>query len=250
MKVVIIEDERPAAEKLAADLKKISNPPELLAVLNSVEAAIKWFKEQPQPDLVFMDIELTDGLSFIIPEKAKLSCPIIFVTAYDEYWQKALELNSVDYILKPVKLEKLEAAIKKYDFLKQHFSASYQQLLEWHRRGGSNYKKRLLVKQGVNYHAVKTEDIAYYYAVNKLVCLVDKEGKKLLLDNSLSDIEVELNPILFFRLNRKYIVNIDAISKISAYGKGKLQIQLKPATKEEIIVSAENVLPFKTWMTR
>lgn len=249
MKIIIIEDEQPAAAKLAADLGRLDAPPEIVAILNSVSAAVRWFQHNPQPDLILSDIELTDGLSFTIFEKVAFSCPIIFITAYDEYWQKAFESNSIDYILKPAKKEKLQAALDKFDKLRQHFSANFQQLMDAHKES-SGFKKRFLVKQGNNLISVKAEEIAYCYAVNKLICMVDMQGKQYLLDDSLSDIESQLDPSIFYRINRKYVANIDAISRISTYGKGKLLLQLNPPVKDEVIVSPETVQAFKAWMTR
>jgi len=138
MKVVIIEDEKPAAEKLQKSLQKIDQSIEVIAVLNSIKESLQWMRENEQPELFLMDISLTDGLSFKIFEQEKINCPVIFITAYDEYWQEAFEYNSIDYLLKPVKQEKLEAAIKKYESLKQYFASNFKNLLkrwksEWYK---------------------------------------------------------------------------------------------------------------------
>ena len=249
MKIVIIEDEQPAAAKLAADLVRMDPSPEIVTTLNSVSAAIQWFQCNPQPDLILSDIELTDGLSFTIFEKVPISCPVIFITAYDEYWQKAFESNSIDYILKPAKKEQLQAALNKFYKLRQHFAANFQQLIKTHKES-SEFRKRFLVKQGNNLIAVKADEIAYCYANNKLVCIVDRQGKQYLLDDSLTDIESQLDPNIFYRVNRKYIAHIEAISRISTYGKGKLLLQLNPPVKDEVIVSPETAQAFKSWMTR
>lgn len=248
MRVIIIEDEKPAAEKLRQALLKAGPDIEVLALLNSVEAAARWLGQHTMPELIFMDIELSDGLSFQLFEKTSILCPVIFCTAYDEYWQEAFEHNSIDYLLKPVKQEKLEAALNKYDKLKNYFAANFQQLLRQTTNGTPAFKKRFLVKRGSDYVSIKTEDIAYFYATHKLICLVDNKNQKFILDQSLADIEKQLDPSVFYRVNRKYLVNHNAIKKIKSWPKSKLQVELDPGTAEEVIISQENVAAFKEWM--
>jgi len=248
MNIVIIEDEKPAAEKLLKELQQCNTAINVNAILNSIADAVAWFKQNTQPALIFMDIELTDGLSFKIFESCNIECPIIFTTAYDDYWQEAFEHNSIDYLLKPIKQDKLEAALKKYEKLKQHFSVNLNQLLQYNLQPENKYKKRYLVKRGSDLIAVETEDIAYCYATHKLVCMVDNKNQKFILDKSLSDIEKELAPSQFFRINRKYIANINAVKKMKLYGKGKLLIELVPAVNEEVIISSETVAAFKEWI--
>jgi two-component system LytT family response regulator len=249
MKVIIIEDEKPAAEKLLKAIQKTDPAIEIAAVLNSVQSSVEWLQQNPIPELIFMDIELGDGLSFKIFDKVKINSPVIFCTAYDEYWQEAFEHNSIDYLLKPVKQDKLEIALAKYDKLKQHFAVSFQQLQQWHRHpADQGYKKRFLVKRGMDYVSIKTEDIAYFYATHKLVCLVDNKNQKFILDQSLAEIEKQLDPSHFYRVNRKYFVQQNAIKKIKSYPKSKLQLELEPAISEDVIISQENVAAFKEWM--
>lgn len=249
MKVIIIEDEKPAAEKLRKAIQKADTSIEIVTLLNSVQASVSWLQQQPLPELIFMDIELSDGLSFKIFEKTTITCPVIFTTAYDEYWQEAFEHNSIDYLLKPVKQEKLETAFRKYEQLKQYFTGNFKQLMKWQQQPQQQtIKKRYLVKKGNDYLAIKTEDIAYFYATHKLVCLVEKEGGKFILDKSLADLEKELDAAIFYRVNRKFLVNINAIKKIKAYPKSKLLLELSPVIAEEIIVSQENVAGFKEWI--
>jgi len=247
MRVIIIEDEKPAAEKLKKAIQKIDPAISVESTLGSVRDTVNWIQSNPAPELVFMDIELADGSSFKIFEEVKISCPVIFTTAYDEYWQEAFEHNSIDYLLKPIKQEKLEAALKKYEQLKKYFTGNFQQLMQWQQQSQQVYKKRFLVKKGNDYITLKTEDIAYFYATHKLVCMVEKEGQKFILDKSLADLEKELEPALFYRVNRKYLVNINAIKKIKSYPKSKLQLELIPAVSEDIIVSQENTTAFKEW---
>jgi DNA-binding LytR/AlgR family response regulator len=247
MRTIIIEDEKPAAEKLLKALQKADANITVTATLNSVAESVEWLQQNPQPDLLFMDIELTDGLSFKIFESVNITSPIIFTTAYDEYWQEAFEHSSIDYLLKPIKQDKLETALKKYEMLKKHFASNLQNLQQW-QQSPSQYKKRYLVKRGTEYIALKTEDIAYCYATHKLVCMVDCNNQKFILDKSLADLEKELDPQSFFRLNRKYLANINAVKKIKAYGKGKLQVDLFPTVEEEVIISNENMASFKEWI--
>jgi two-component system, LytTR family, response regulator len=248
MKTIIIEDEKPAAEKLQKALLKADASIQVQAVLTSVKYAINWLKENPSPELIFMDIELTDGSSFKIFDQVRIDCPVIFTTAYDEYWQEAFEHNSIDYLLKPIRHEKLEIALKKYEKLKQHFAANYNQLLNWQQATPCEHKKRFLVKRGTDYVSIKTADISYFYAAQKLVCLVDNAAQKFILDQSLTDLEKQLDPSQFYRVNRKYLINLNAIKRIKAYPKSKLQLEIQPAPSEEIIISQENAAAFKAWM--
>lgn len=248
MKIIIIEDEKPAAEKLVKAIQKADPSLEVAAVLNSVKSAVDWLQQNPMPELLLMDIELGDGLSFKIFDRVNITSPVIFCTAFDEYWQEAFEHNSIDYLLKPVKQDKLETALNKYDKLKQHFAASFQQLQAWQQQGNTGFKKRFLVKRGTDYISIRTEDIAYFYAAHKLVCMVDNKGQKFILDQSLADIEKQLDPSQFYRVNRKYFVHLTAIKKIKSFPKSKLQIEVEPVINEDIVISQENVAAFKQWM--
>jgi two-component system LytT family response regulator len=249
MKVIIIEDEKPAAEKLQKAIMQTGKNMTIEAVLGSVQAATDWLQHNQSPDLIFMDIELTDGLSFKILENVAITCPVIFTTAFDEYWQEAFEHNSIDYLLKPVKQEKLEAALNKFEKLKQFFTGNFHQLQQWRQQEEHPaYKKRFLVKRGMDYITVRAEEVAYFYATHKLVCMVDSKGQKFILDKSLADLEKETDPAQFYRLNRKFLVSIQAIKKIKTYPKSKLLIEIDPPVNEEIIVSQENVSAFKDWV--
>ena len=249
MRVVIIEDEKPAAQKLQKAIIKCNGNIEVAAILGSTKDATAWLRENPLPELIFMDIELSDGLSFSIFEEVPITCPVIFTTAYDEYWQEAFEHNSIDYLLKPVLQEKLETALKKYETLKKYFTLNYQKLKQWQSEN-NEYKKRFLVKRGADYISIKTEDIPYFYATHKLVCMVDNKNQKFILDQSLADIETRLDPSQFYRVNRKYLINITAIKLMKTYSKGKLKLEVTPPVSEDIIVAQENVAAFKEWVGR
>ena len=249
MRIVIIEDEKPAAQKLQKAIIKCNGNIEVAAILGSTKDATAWLRENPLPELIFMDIELSDGLSFSIFEEVPITCPVIFTTAYDEYWQEAFEHNSIDYLLKPVLQEKLETALKKYETLKKYFTLNYQKLQQWQSEN-NEYKKRFLVKRGADYISIKTEDIPYFYATHKLVCMVDNKNQKFILDQSLADIETRLDPSQFYRVNRKYLINITAIKLMETYSKGKLKLEVTPPVSEDIIVAQENVAAFKEWVGR
>lgn len=251
MKVLIIEDEKPAAEKLVRLLARLAPAIQVLGVLGSVEKARQWFREHTGPDLIFMDIELSDGLSFEIFNPGQPACPVIFTTAFDEYWQEAFEHNSIDYLLKPIRAEKLLFALHKYENLKNHFTSNVQELLHWKRQATDRgYKRRFLVKRGTDYVSVRADEIAYLYATHKLVCLVDEKGQKFILDHSLSEIEKQLDPSSFYRINRKYLVHLKAIRRIRSHTKSKLLLDLEPAAPEEVLIPQENVMAFKAWMDR
>jgi two-component system LytT family response regulator len=249
MRAIIIEDEKPAAEKLQKAIIKSDTPIEVVAMLGSVKSAVDWLALNDMPNLLFMDIELSDGLSFKIFDAVNITSPVIFCTAFDEYWQEAFEHNSIDYLLKPIKQEKLDAALKKYEKLKQHFSADTRQFLQLRQQQANDYKRRFLVKRGTDYISVKTEDIAYFYATHKLVCMIDQKNQKFILDQSLSEIEKQLDPAMFYRVNRKYLVHLNAIKKIKTFPKSKLQLELEPEICEDIIISQDNVTAFKEWMS-
>src|SRR3982751_4672327 len=175
MKVVIVEDEIPAAEKLRQTLLELPFTIDIVKELASLKEALSWFQNNSMPDLVFMDIELSDGLSFELIEKAAINCPVVFITAFDDYWQEAFEHNSIDYLLKPLRKERLQTALEKFEDLRDYFTSRYQNLLAY-KSGEKTFKERFLIKRGKDFISIKTEDVAFFYATHKLVCLVDKGG--------------------------------------------------------------------------
>ncbi len=249
MKVIIIEDEIPAAKKLKKMLFSYPIDIELVKVLTSIQEALPWFSNNESPDLIFMDIELSDGLSFDLIEKSNITCPIIFITAFDEYWQEAFEHNSIDYLLKPLKKERLEIALNKFNEIREYFTSRYQNLLSY-QKSEKVFKDRFLVKRGKEFVSIKAENISFFYATHKLVCLVDSVGAKFILDFSLSELEKQLDPKIFFRANRKYLVNKNSVKKIKTLPKSKLFIEVIPVPPDELIVSSENSSHFKLWMNR
>lgn len=253
MKALLIEDEYPAAERLEKLIKKVDPDIEILTILDSVEAARDWFAANPAPDLIFSDIQLSDGLSFEIFEKTLIDSPIIFTTSYDEYAIKAFKVKSIDYLLKPVKLQELEQAINKYKEIHPNTASTENTLklesfLDSLPLTSKKYKKRFLVKSGEQLIPVFEEQMAYFQTINELVVLVKKDGKKHLVDYSLEHLDKLLNPEVFFRLNRQFIAHISSINKIHTYFNGKLKLQLTPEANEAVIVSREKAATFKMWL--
>ncbi len=254
MKTLIIEDEYPAAERLEKLIHKVDASIQVIGVLGSVEVAGKWISEHPLPDLIFSDIQLSDGLSFQIFERFSVKVPIIFTTSYDEYAIKAFKVKSIDYLLKPIKLQELEAAIGKFREMQKGFSPvdyalKMESLLDnLHLTGPKKHKTRFLVKQHDQLVPVAQEEIAYFVTANELVCLVRKDGKQFLVDYTLEELEKLLDQQYFFRLNRQFIYAIPAIDRIHTYFNGKLKLELKPDSSHEVLVSREKAQVFKEWM--
>jgi len=250
MKVLIIEDEQPAVMKLTRLLEEIDRDIEIIGVLQSVEQSINWFLTNPSPELIFMDIQLEDGISFEIFENCRIETPVIFITAYDEYTLKAFKVNSVDYLLKPIARDELEKAIDKYKFHHRE-KVNYTKLEAIVTRLQPQTKERFLIKVGEHYRSVQTTNIYYFYIRERSTFICTEKGKNYPLDYSLDKIEVIVDPRLFFRVNRNYIINIHSIGDIIAYSSNRLKIILSnQEDKEDILVSRERVAEFKQWMDR
>lgn len=253
MKALIIEDEYPAAERLEKLIKKIDPQIEITGVIESVEAAKHWFQSNEQADLIFSDIQLSDGLSFQIFEAFPAHSPIIFITSYDEYAIKAFRVKSIDYLLKPIKIAELEEAINRYKNSKVHFSPQVyakkiDSLLESLEIRHKTHKTRFLVKNGEQLIPIQQDQVAYFYTANELSCLVVNDGRQFLIDYTLEELESMIDPLSFFRLNRQFIARVTAIHKIQTYFNGKLKIDLRPETAQEVLVSREKAPAFKTWL--
>lgn len=249
--VVIIEDEQPAIENLISELDSINDDYNVVAVLRSVEDSIRWFSNsENSSDLIFLDIHLPDGLSFNIFRQVKINTPVVFTTAYDKYLLNSFEYNSIDYLLKPVSNDKLKHAITKLKNLKQHFALNYLQLLN-NNPSEKNmvFKDRIVVRKGIEFQSMKTEDVAYFYTEHKLVFLVDKDGKKYMAHaENLTDLFTQLNKRIFYRANRKYIININFIKKYKPLDRVKLEVELSIPVSESIVISQENTSSFKEWI--
>jgi DNA-binding LytR/AlgR family response regulator len=247
MKIAIVEDEAPAARMLQELILELLPEARIIASLSSLTDAILWFSKKTPVDLIFMDIALGDGLSLEIFERSPPDCPVIFVTAYDQYWQEAFEHNGIDYLLKPLRKERLELALRKFDALRGYFQGRLQRLAAW-RAGENQFKDRFLVKKGQKFVSLMTKDIAYFFSSHKMTFLVDASGVKYALDDSLVQLETQVDPKFFFRINRKYLVHLNSIANIRALPKSKLVIAIKPEVQEDLIVSSENSAAFKRWM--
>jgi DNA-binding LytR/AlgR family response regulator len=249
MKVLIIEDEKPAAQKLIRLLGEINPNIEIIDVLKSVEQSINWFLNNPKPELIFMDIQLEDGVCFEIFENKAIDTAIIFTTAYDEYTLRAFKLNSIDYLLKPIDPEELKNAIKK--FHTHYKKADYENLESIINQLQATKKERFLIKIGEHYKSVQTATINCFYIKERCNFIHVDNGKNYPIDYSLDRIEQLINSKTFFRINRNFIINFAAIRDIIAYSSNRLKIKLKDWTEQEdIIVSRERVSDFKEWMDR
>jgi len=250
MRVIIIEDEIPAANRLTKMLQSISDEVEVIKKIDSVEAGVKFLRSAEDIDLIFMDIQLADGLSFDIFEQTEVRSPVIFTTAFDQYTLKAFKVNSIDYLLKPIDEKELEKAVEKYRLLydKKENGFSDKILRLVHEMNTARYKERLLIKRGQQLSYLKTEATAYCYADGKLCYAVDFNNNKYLLESNLSQLEEQLQPNKFYRINRHLLVNIDAISKVHTWLGGRLKLELIPASGSDTIVSRERVNGFKDWL--
>lgn len=250
MHVIIIEDEKPSARRLNRMLETLDIQVETM--LHSVEEALSWFETNAHPDLIFLDIQLSDGLSFEIFETIPIKSAVIFTTAYDEYALQAFKLNSIDYLLKPIDEDELHTAVEKYkERLPQKRSVSLdfndiKRLLV--NPIDREYKKRFSVKVGQHLKLIAVDDIECIYSENKGSYIHTKDGRNYLLDNTLESLEPELEPQLFFRINRKFFVNINAIKDMISYTNSRLQIKLNSYNDEEVIVARERVKDFKAWL--
>lgn len=249
MKIIIIEDEKPAARLLKRRVEKLGY--EITEMLHSVEESVSWLESNPHPDLIFMDIQLSDGLSFEIVNQVELSSAIIFTTAYDEYVLKAFKLNSIDYLLKPVDEEELKFALSKFE--KQQKSASTLDIIEIKKlftttQTEKKYKERFSIKIGTSIKIVETENIECFFSENKASFIHTKENKNYLVDFSLDKLEEQVDPKKFFRINRSQIIRIDTIKEITVYSNSRLKIRLSTFDDLEMIVSREKVADFKNWL--
>ncbi len=250
MRVIIIEDEKPSARRLQRLLQSINIEAE--ALLHSIEESIEWFKNNVHPDLIFLDIQLSDGLSFEIFETIEIKSAIIFTTAYDEYALQAFKLNSIDYLLKPIDEEDIATAVSKYKArlpITQNVSLNFDDIKKLLIDPKAKaYKKRLSVKVGQHLKLINIDEIECFYSENKGTYLHTKEGRNYLIDKSLEELRDDLEPNVFFRINRKFYVNINAINDIVSYTNSRLQIKLHSYKESDVIVARERVRDFKKWL--
>lgn len=250
MNTIIIEDEKPSARRLQRMLNSLGI--EANTMLHSVEESITWFQNNAHPDLIFLDIQLSDGLSFEIFEAIDIKSAVIFTTAYDEYALQAFKLNSIDYLLKPIDADELAKAVKKYQERlpqKQAVTLDFNDIKKLLVNPiDRDYKKRFSVKVGQHLKLINIEDIECFYSENKGTYLYTTEGRSYLLDTTLELLEHELEPQTFFRISRKFFVNINAIKDMVSYTNSRLQIKLNTYNDDEVIVARERVKDFKLWL--
>lgn len=250
MKVVIVEDERLAAEKLERLLDQINSDINVLKVLESVEESINWFSENPVPDLIFMDIQLDDGISFEIFDAIKIKTPIIFITAYDEYAIRAFKVNSVDYLLKPIEQSALENALQKFTTIYAEKRSFEERVSQVFQQMTQQYKTRFFIKIGSKFQSVLVNDICCFFVEERSSFLKSMAGKTYDLDYSLDQLQKMVNPEQFYRINRNFLVNINCIDEIISYSSSRLKLKLKSETSGDLIVSRDKVSEFKHWMDK
>jgi two-component system response regulator LytT len=250
MNIIIIEDEKPAARLLQRKLEKLGL--EVTTLLHSVEESIEWFSKNDHPDLIFLDIQLSDGLSFEIFEKVDIKSAVIFTTAYDEYALRAFKLNSVDYLLKPIDEDDLEVAITKFKnrLPKQElFQLDFNQIREMFSNPFDKvYKKRFTIKIGQHLKVISTDEIECFFSENKGTYIHTFDNRNYLVETTLEVLERELDAKDFFRISRKFIISLKAIKEIVVYNNSRLKLILPSYKEEEVIVSREKVADFKSWI--
>ncbi|UOR07571.1 LytTR family DNA-binding domain-containing protein [Hymenobacter aerilatus] len=252
MTVLLLEDEYPAAERLQRLLLQAAPGAQVLAVLDSVAGALAWLAAHPAPDLILSDVQLADGLSFALFEQLVVRAPVIFTTAYDQYAIRAFRANSIDYLLKPVKLQELQAALTK---LRQwptlpDPAQRLERLLETLAAPQQTYKTRFLVRSGEQLLPLPTAQVAWFQSRHETTTLVTQEGQRFVVEYTLEQLEQLLNPQEFFRLNRQFIAQLPAVQRLHVYFNGKLKLDLHPAPSEEVLVSREKATVLKQWLER
>ena len=250
VKVLVLEDEDAAATRLQKLIADLMPEAEFLATITSVKQGMEWFKANSMPELIFADIQLNDGTSFDIFKEVEVKSPVIFTTAYDSHALNAFKLNSVDYLLKPIKKSELAAAIKKFKSIHvpdKEKNNNLQELLQSLQKK-PQYKQRFVLRIGEHMKIIEVTDIAYFYTENKANFIVTKDGKRYLADHTLDQLDNMLDPKLFFRINRQFIVGYFSIAELFTYSKSRVLLKLNPPSKLDTIVSTERSAAFKSWL--
>lgn len=256
IQVLIIEDELPAQRLLKETLQEIAFETEVLACLNGIKSAVEWFQNNSHPDIVLLDIQLSDGISFEIFKQVKIESMIVFTTAYDEYAMQAFKVNSLDYLLKPVEKDELQAAFEKYEEYNQQFiqeqnsNIDFSELASLIKNEKTEYRKRFLIQSNESFFHVSIEKIAFFYSTSGITLAVTFDKREYPINYSLESLKDQLNPDLFFKVNRQIIVNVEAIQKTHNYFNNKLLVETQPPHKEEIIIGKDKAASFKRWLDR
>ncbi len=252
MNVLIIEDEKLAADHLSSLIRLYDHEINIIDRLDSVKKSVQWFNTNQQPDLVFMDIQLADGISFEIFDQTIVNCPIIFTTAFNEYALKAFKVNSIDYLLKPIDFDELKVAIDKYKEIRGVPEQNQYQLVMDNVMSmlSDNYKQRFVIKVGEHIKSVPVENILYFYSLEKATFLHTADDHNYVIDYSIEQLETLLDPQKFYRINRKYLISMNSINDIISYSNSRLKIELKHSTDMDAIVAREKVNKFKKWLDR
>lgn len=256
LKVLIIEDEIPAQRLLKETLQEITFKTEVVGCLNSIKSAVNWFQNNPHPEIVLLDIQLSDGLSFEIFKQVTIESMIIFTTAYDEYAIQAFKVNSLDYLLKPIEKYELQTAFEKYQqynnqFIKEkNSSIDFSEIASLIKNEKPEYRKRFLIQSNESFFYLTIEEIALFYSNQGVTYALTFEKREYPINFSLENLKEQIHPYKFFKINRQFIVNIDAIKKIYTYFNGKLKLEIKPPYSEDIVVGKDKAAAFKRWLDR
>ena len=258
MKILIVEDEELAVKKLQKTLASVDDTTEIVGVADSIKSSVEWLQQNPSPDLILMDIELSDGQSFEIFNLIEVKTPVIFTTSYDEFALKAFKVNSVDYLLKPVQKEDLEAALDKFKNMKESFGGTINNTPELsidsivkelqQKLQPREYRKRFLVKHAQKLVSINCEEISYFYSDGRLNFFKTNDNRKFVVDYTMDELEEMLDPEKYFRISRSFYVSVASIEKIDDYFGNRLILNLNPAVDKEALVSREKVTDFKKWM--
>ena len=256
MKIFIVEDEDLAVKKLKKTLQSVDEDAQVVGHADSIKSSVEWLQSNPTPDLILMDIELADGQSFEIFNQAKVKSPVIFITSYDEYALKAFKVNSIDYLLKPVQKEDLQAALEKYRQLKTVYKETATPELSMdvlvkelqQKLNIKDFRKRFLVKHGQKLVSIETEDIAYFFSDGRLNFFKTNDNRKFVVDYTMDELGEMLDPDKYFRISRSYFISVNSVDQIHDYFGNRLLLHLKPASEKEALVSREKVSDFKDWL--
>ena len=249
LRVLIVEDEELAAIRLSELLTELDPSTNILHRTESVEATVSWLQTN-SPDLIFLDIHLSDGTSFEVFDQVQVKAPVIFTTAYDQYAIRAFQTNGIGYLLKPFEKSDLEQALEKFRSIYQAGNIDYAQLAQAMQQSGPEYRKRFMVYSGDKIQTIEVERVSYFMAEQKAVFLYSQEGKRYLVDFSLDKLENMLDPEQFFRINRQFILSLRAIRMMYSYSKGRVKIDLEPPSPKDAIVSVDRSGRFKSWLNR